>query len=91
MSIQTKNEPIAIVGIGCRFPGGAYNPEQFWNLLVEGRDEIIPVPADRWDVRRFFDENPDKLGKTYMKEGGFLQEDIYEFDPLFFWYFSKRS
>ena len=48
------NEPIAIVGIGCRLPGGGHNPEQFWKVLAEGIDGIIDVPKDRWDYRRFY-------------------------------------
>jgi acyl transferase domain-containing protein/acyl carrier protein len=84
MTTDKEHEPIAIVGIGCRFPGGASSPDKLWNLLVDGVDAIVPVPSDRWDSRRFYDDNHDKAGKTYMKEGGFLQEDIFEFDPLFF-------
>ncbi len=79
-----KKEPIAIVGIGCRFPGGANSPKAFWNLLKRGKDAIVKVPKDRWDIRRFYDENPDKPGKMYVKKGGFLKEKIDHFDPLFF-------
>ena len=77
-------EPIAIIGMGCRFPGGANSPEAFWDLLCKGTDAIVDVPSDRWDVRRFYDPDPDKPGKTYAKQGGFLREKIDEFDPLFF-------
>ena len=84
MSTDKEQEPIAIVGIGCRFPGGAASPAKLWDLLENGVDAVVPVPSDRWDSRRFFDENHNKPGKTYMKEGAFLQEDIFEFDPLFF-------
>ncbi len=79
-----KKEPIAIVGIGCRFPGGASSPRVFWNMLKRKKDAIVDVPKDRWDLRRFYDENPEKPGKMYVKQGGFLKEKIDRFDPLFF-------
>ncbi len=76
---------IAIVGIGCRFPGGASNCAAFWDLLAEGRDAIIPVPEYRWDTRRFLaSEIPCPSGKTFLKEGGFLENDIRDFDHEFF-------
>jgi acyl transferase domain-containing protein/acyl carrier protein len=77
-------EPIAIVGMGCRFPGGASNPDKFWRLLAEGRDAVIEVPKDRWDADAIFDEDPDAAGKTYAKWGGFLEERIDLFDAQFF-------
>lgn len=77
-------EPIAIVGMGCRFPGGASSPEAFWQLLSNGVDAVCDVPADRWDWRRFYDPDPDKPGKAYVNRGGFLREPVAEFDPLFF-------
>ena len=80
----SQQEPIAIVGMGCRFPGEACSPEAFWELLANGIDGVCELPADRWDWRRFYDPNPDKPGKTYVKRGGFLREPIQEFDPLFF-------
>jgi len=70
--------------MGCRFPGGASNPAAFWDLLRNGVDAITEVPADRWDPRLFYDPDPEKPGKTYTKQGGFLTEDIKNFDPLFF-------
>ena len=82
MSIH--KEPIAIIGIGCRFPGGASNPRLFWRNLCQGKDAIVDIPADRWDVRKFYDPDPDKPGKSYAKQGGFLKEKIEFFDPLFF-------
>lgn len=81
---RIQKEPIAIIGIGCRFPGGASNPTRFWELLCSGKDAIIEVPKNRWDIRKFYDENADRPGKMYVKEGGFLQENIFEFDPMFF-------
>ncbi len=79
-----QHEPIAIIGIGCRFPGGASNPKAFWELLCQGTDAITEVPPERWDTRQFYDPDPEKPGKTYVKQGGFLREDISNFDSLFF-------
>lgn len=76
-------EPIAIVGIGCRFPGGIYCPRSFWKALCEGRDCITEVPADRWDLRSFYNPDGEKKGKIYTRKGGFL-ENIGYFDPQFF-------
>ena len=53
-----KEEAIAIIGIGCRFPGGVNDPESFWKLLVEGRNAVTDVPADRWNIDRFYDPEP---------------------------------
>jgi acyl transferase domain-containing protein/acyl carrier protein len=76
---------IAVVGMGCRFPGGASSPEAFWDLLEGGRDVVTPVPRDRWDYRRFLaTEQPCPSGKTHVKEAGFLTENPMEFDPEFF-------
>lgn len=79
-----NNEPIAIIGMGCRFPGGSSDPGKFWNNLLDGKDCIVDVPAERWDSKRFYDSNRDMPGKVYVKSGGFLQERIDEFDALFF-------
>lgn len=81
---NTTPDPIAIIGIGCRFPGGASNPEAFWDLLKRGGDAIVEVPPERWDARRFYDPDPEKPGKTYVKQGGFLHEKVDYFDPLTF-------
>jgi len=77
-------KPIAIVGIGCRFPGGANDLESYWSLLCNGVDAITDVPPERWDRQRFFDPDPDKPGKTYMRQGGFLSQPIDRFDAAFF-------
>jgi len=79
-----KQELIAIVGMGCRLPGGANSPEEFWRLLSEGRDAISPIPAERWSASRYFDENVEASGKMYVREGGFLDSSPYDFDPHFF-------
>lgn len=79
-----KESPIAIIGIGCRFPGGANSPELFWRLLKEGTDAIVDIPKDRWDIHRFYDPYPQKTGKMYTRQGGFLKEKPGEFDADFF-------
>lgn len=76
------NEPIAIVGMGCRFPG-ADTPEQFWENLKNGVDSVTEVPKDRWDIDTLFDPNPDTPGKMVSRHGGFLK-DVDKFDPHFF-------
>jgi len=78
-----SNEPIAVIGMGCRFPGGATNPEAFWDLLEAGRDAIRDVPADRWDKDAFFDVDPDAPARMSVRNGGFL-DDVAGFDPAFF-------
>ncbi len=78
-----RREPIAIVGIGCRLPGGAHDPEAFWQLLANGVDAVQEMPRDRWDVDAFYDPNPDTPGKTICKWGAFLS-DVDKFDPAFF-------
>src|SRR5262249_19056450 len=72
-------EPIAIIGIGCRFPGGARNPQAFWRLLTEARDAITEVPPDRWDWRAFSDPATAPPGKINTRWGGFLPA-VAEFD-----------
>jgi len=79
-----KKEPIAIVGIGCRFPGGATTPAQFWQNLLNGVDAIGEAPQTRWDIRKFYSADVNKPGKSYTMQGGFLKEDITQFDPVFF-------
>ena len=74
---------IAIIGIGCRFPGGVNDAESFWKLLIERRDAVSDVPADRWNVERYYDREPGIPGKTFVKRGGFLDQ-IDKFDPQFF-------
>jgi acyl transferase domain-containing protein len=79
-----QSEPIAIVGIGCRYPGGVSSPEDLWRLVVEGRDEITGLPTDRgWDVEGLYDPDPDATGKSYTRQGGFLS-GVDQFDPEFF-------
>jgi len=80
---QEKNEPIAIIGMGCRFPGGGDNPEAFWRILRDGVDTISEIPRSRWDVDAYYDPNPAAPGKIYCRYGGFLK-DVEQFDPQFF-------
>ncbi|MBD2773048.1 type I polyketide synthase [Iningainema tapete] len=83
-----QSQPIAILGMGCRFPG-ANNPDDFWQLLVDGVDAISEVPKKRWDIDAYYDPNPDAPGKMYTRFGGFV-ERVDEFDPQFFG-ISKRE
>ncbi|MBW4696825.1 MAG: polyketide synthase [Aphanocapsa lilacina HA4352-LM1] len=76
-------EPIAIVGMGCRFPGGAENPERFWQLLRDGVDAIGDVPPERWNLADLYDPDPGAPGKTCTRRGGFL-EQVDRFDAEFF-------
>ena len=76
-------EPIAIVGVGCRLPGGVDSLESFWTLLAEGRDAIVEVPADRWDIDACFDAEPGTPGCMSTRCGGFLDR-IDTFDHAFF-------
>ena len=78
-----SREPIAIVGLGCRFPGGAVDADHFWNLLRNGRDAISLVPPDRWDADAYYDPDPDQPGKMVTRWGGFLDQ-VDQFDAKFF-------
>jgi acyl transferase domain-containing protein/NADPH:quinone reductase-like Zn-dependent oxidoreductase/SAM-dependent methyltransferase/acyl carrier protein len=80
---EGKREPIAIVGMACRFPGNSHDPESFWHFLREGGDAIREIPKDRWDIDAFYDPQSGMPGKMYTRCGAFL-DGIDQFDPQFF-------
>ena len=88
---KSMHQPLAIVGIGCRFPGGAVDPDSLWRLLASGTDAISEVPADRWDLRRFYHPDVTEPGKTSARHGGFLKQSLYDFDAPFFGLSSREA
>src|SRR5574341_902203 len=79
---RSRTEPIAIIGMSCRFPGAA-DLKMFWQLLSDGVHAVTEVPPDRWDVNAHYDPDPETPGKTYARHAGFLKE-VDNFDPQFF-------
>lgn len=86
-TVSAGREPIAIIGMGCRFPGGVVEPESFWRLLAEGVDAVTEVPSSRWDASSFFTTNPDEPGKMVSRWGGFIDgadrfdRDLFNISP----------
>lgn len=78
-----QTEAIAIIGMGCRFPGDANDPESFWNLLKNGVDAVSDIPPERWNMEELYDPNPDVPGKMYVRRLGLLK-DVDKFDAQFF-------
>jgi thioester reductase-like protein len=81
---RARNEPVAVIGMACRFPGGANSPELFWELLRDGRDAVTEVPPARWRIDDLFDPDPDVPGKMATRWGGFLDAEIDLFDAELF-------
>lgn len=79
----SRYQPIAIIGMACRFPGDSDTPQKFWQLLEEGRDAIVEVPRDRWDIDQYYDPDPSVPGKMAVRFGGFLSQ-VHDFDAAFF-------
>ncbi|MDR1158050.1 MAG: acyltransferase domain-containing protein [Oscillospiraceae bacterium] len=77
------DQAIALVGIGCRFPGGVSSTNMFWDMLANGTDAIVEIPADRWDRKTYYHENRSFKGKTVSQYGGFI-DGVDQFDPQFF-------
>jgi len=80
---RQRSEPIAIIGLGCRFPGGAHDPESYWRVLRDGVDTIREIPRERWDADALYDPSPEAPGKMATRWGGFV-EDVDQFDADFF-------
>ena len=80
---RARHEGIAVVGMACRFPGGVNGPDDYWKLLVEGRDAVTEVPSSRWDIDALFDPDPNAPGKVCSRFGGFI-DNVDLFDAAFF-------
>lgn len=81
---RRSDEPLAVVGMACRFPGGADSPDAFWRILRDGVDAVSDVPADRWNIDLWYDADPDAPGKMSTRRGAFISGDVNDFDAAFF-------
>ena len=81
--VKAQTEPIAIVGMGCRFPAGVNDSASYWQLLVNGIDAVTEIPLERWNIADYYHQDADVPGKMYSREGAFLDK-VDEFDPAFF-------
>ena len=83
-----KSSPVAVVGMACRFPGGADDPSAFWECLVDGRDMVSDIPTGRYEYSDYYEkassDNPLSAGSMYCRQGGFLYHDIEAFDANHF-------
>ncbi len=80
---ETPVTPVAVIGMGCRLPGGIDSPELLWEALLRGDDLVTEVPADRWDADDYYDPEPGVPGRSVCKWGAFL-DSVSDFDPEFF-------
>ena len=80
--IKTRNEPVAVIGMACRFPGGD-TPDAFWEFLARGGDAVTEIPPERWDVDAYYDPDPDARGKMYTRRGAFIP-NFDQFSASFF-------
>jgi len=78
-----QSDPIAVIGMGCRFPGGITTPDEFWQILKNGVDTVREIPGERWAVDDYYDPDPEAPGKMYTRQGAFM-DSIDQFDPAFF-------
>src|SRR5581483_11322295 len=86
MVLDSSRQPeaIAIIGMGCRFPGGAHDIDSYWQILERSVDAIRPIPEERWRAADHYDPDPEAPGKMFVREGGFLECPIDQFDEQFF-------
>ncbi|KAJ4293521.1 hypothetical protein N0V90_008804 [Kalmusia sp. IMI 367209] len=90
-TIELKHQPIAIVGMSCRFPGNVSTPDEFWELCARARTGFSEIPKDRFDSNRFVHPNPGKSGTTNARGGNFLQTDLKAFDAPFFSFTAQEA
>lgn len=81
---SSEDDPVVVIGMSGRFPGGANDIDEFWNILTEGVDCITDIPVDRWDSEKYYSEDKNSSGKMYCRKGGFLDTPISEFDAALF-------